>query len=117
MNRTRDRSNLPLPSGEFQILLALVDGPKHGHAIKLDVRDHTDGRIVMGPGKLYGAIKRLLQRDWIEEIAPPGKAAAQHDERRRYYRITRVGRRMARAEADRMHTLLGIAQSKALIKV
>ena len=55
---------------EFQILLALADGAKHGHGIKVDVVDRTQGRIHMGPGTLYGAIKRLLRREWIEEMGP-----------------------------------------------
>ena len=57
-----------LSPAEFQILLALVDGPKHGRGIKLDVRERTDGGVDMGPGTLYGAIKRLLRRGWISEV-------------------------------------------------
>jgi hypothetical protein len=56
----------PIPTAEFRVLLALLDGKKHGHAIKLDIRQRTAGRVDMGPGTLYGAIKRLVGRAWIE---------------------------------------------------
>ena len=103
-----------LPPAEFQILLALADGPKHGHGIKLDVRDRTSGDVVMGPGTLYGAIKRLFARGWIGEVdAPPGETSG--DERRRYYEATPSGLAAARAEADRMATLVGIATAKQLV--
>jgi DNA-binding PadR family transcriptional regulator len=102
-----------LPPAEFQILLALADGPKHGHGIKLDVRDRTDGGINMGPGTLYGAIKRLLRRDWIEDVTESIQQV--EDERLRYYVATATGLEAARAEAFRMSMLLGIAQTKHLI--
>ena len=60
-----------VPPAEFRILLALVDGPKHGHGIRAEVLERTDGRVDLGPGTLYGAIKRLDRRGWIEETAPP----------------------------------------------
>jgi DNA-binding PadR family transcriptional regulator len=101
-----------LPPAEFRVLLALLDGAKHGHGIKLDVRQRTDGRVDMGPGTLYGAIKRLVARGWIEEVgAPTGEEA---DERRRYYAITVRGREVARGEAERMDELVGIAREKEL---
>ena len=102
-----------MPPAEFQILLALADGAKHGHGIKLDVVERTDGRVHMGPGTLYGAIKRLLRREWIEEVtASVGDVA---DERLRYYAATANGLAAAREEAARMASLLGIAQTKRLI--
>jgi DNA-binding PadR family transcriptional regulator len=104
-----------LSPAEFQVLLALVDGPKHGHRIKLDVRDGTDGGIVVGPGTLYGAIKRLLERDWIEEVPAP-RGEASDDERRRYYRATGAGLRVARNEAHRLQALVGMAQAKRLVQ-
>ncbi len=102
-----------LPPAEFQILLALADGPKHGHGIKLDVRDRTEGSVDMGPGTLYGAIKRLLRRDWIEEVTD--SIGHVEDERLRYYAATPDGLRAAREEAGRMATLLGIAEAKRLL--
>ncbi len=103
-----------LPPAEFQILLALADGPKHGHGIKLDVRDRTEGRIDMGPGTLYGAIKRLLRRDWIEEVTDAFEDV--EDDRLRYYAATHDGLRAAREEAGRMAALLGIAEAKQLLE-
>lgn len=103
---------LPVPPAEFRVLLALLDGAKHGHAIKLDIRARTDGRVDMGPGTLYGAIKRLVEREWISEVEAP---ADETDERRRYYALTDVGRRAARAEAGRMSELLGIGRAKGLV--
>jgi DNA-binding PadR family transcriptional regulator len=100
-----------IPPAEFRVLLALLDGTKHGHAIKLDIRERTGGRVDMGPGTLYGAIKRLAARKWIAEVeAPPQES----DERRRYYALTPDGRTAARAEARRLEELLGIGRAKGL---
>lgn len=99
-----------LPPAEFRVLLALIDGPKHGHGIRLDVRDRTDGRVDMGPGTLYGAIKRLVRREWIEEVAaPPG---LEGDGRRRFYTLTGPGRGAVAGETERMRELLAIAAAK-----
>ena len=100
-----------VPPAEFRVLLALLDGTKHGHAIKLDIRERTGGRVDMGPGTLYGAIKRLVVRAWIAEVDPP---EADDDERRRYYTLTPAGRAAAQAEATRMAELLGIGRAKGL---
>lgn len=102
-----------LSPAEFQILLALADGAKHGRGIKLDVRARTRGEVDMGPGTLYGAIKRLLRREWIVEVTDDIDAL--EDERLRYYAATPEGLEAARLEAERMSTLLGIAQAKQLI--
>ncbi len=101
-----------VPPAEFRILLALVDGPKHGHGIRLDVLERTGGRVDLGPGTLYGAIKRLDRRRWIEEIDPP--RGEEGDGRRRFYRLTAEGREAARAEVDRLAELLDIAAAKSL---
>ncbi len=102
-----------MPPAEFQILLALADGAKHGHGIKVDVVERTEGRIHMGPGTLYGAIKRLLRREWIEEVTASFDDL--EDDRLRYYAATPDGLDAAREEAARMAALLGIAQTKRLI--
>ena len=102
-----------LAPAEFHILLALADGTKHGHGIKLDVHDRTDGRINMGPGTLYGAIKRLLRRSWIEEVTE--SVGDNEDDRLRYYAATAAGLSAAREEAGRMAVLLGIAEAKHLL--
>ena len=103
----------PLPTAEFQVLLALADGAKHGHGIKLDVVERTEGGVQMGPGTLYGAIKRLLRREWIEEVT--ASVEDLEDERLRYYAALPDGLAAAREEAARMAALLGIAQAKRLI--
>lgn len=103
----------PSPA-EFHVLLALVDGAKHGHAIKLDVAGRTDGSVVMGPGTLYGAIKRLLRAKWIEEV-PHAADEDGEDGRKRFYAISEAGLVVAREEAQRMTVLLGIASDKALL--
>jgi len=101
-----------VPPAEFRILLALLDGPKHGHGIRLDVRDRTEGRVDLGPGTLYGAIKRLVRRAWIQEIDPP--PGQDGDGRRRFYRLTGEGRGAARSEVARLEELVGIARAKSL---
>ncbi|MGD2071361.1 MAG: helix-turn-helix transcriptional regulator [Gemmatimonadota bacterium] len=108
-----DEPTSPLPPAEFRILLALLDGAKHGHGIKLDVRDRTEGRVEMGPGSLYGAIKRLAGRGWIEEVASP-EPVGERDERRRYYAVTPEGRDAATAELRRMDELMEIAREKGI---
>ena len=105
---------LPLPISEFQILLALADEERHGYAIKREVSARTDGDVELGPGTLYGAIKRMVASGLIEE-SDERPDAALDDERRRYYRITSLGRRVAAAEARRMERLVGIARAKRLL--
>lgn len=100
-----------VPPAEFRILLALVDGPKHGHGIRTDVLERTGGRVDMGPGTLYGAIKRIHRRKWIEEIDPP--RGEEGDGRRRFYRLTPAGQEAARAEVARISELLDIAEAKS----
>lgn len=101
-----------VPPAEFRILLALVDGPKHGHAIRAEVLERTEGRVDLGPGTLYGAIKRLDRRGWIQETAPP--RGEEGDGRRRFYRLTPRGREAARAEVARLSELLETAAAKSL---
>jgi DNA-binding PadR family transcriptional regulator len=104
--------NASLPPAEFRVLLSLVDGAKHGHGIRVDVRMATGGRVDLGPGTLYGAIKRLLRRGWIAEVdAPRGQA---DDGRRRFYQLTADGKAAARAEVARLRELLSIAEAKQL---
>ena len=101
-----------VPPAEFRVLLALLDGPKHGHGIRIEVRERTAGRVDMGPGTLYGAIKRLVGRRWIAEIDPP--PGEDGDGRRRFYRLTEAGRAAAGAEVARLEELVQIARSKSL---
>jgi DNA-binding PadR family transcriptional regulator len=105
---------LPLPVSEFQILLALADEERHGYAIKAEVEERSGGQVRLGPGTLYGSIKRMLASGLIEE-SDERPDAMLDDERRRYYRITPLGRSVASAEAERMATLVAAARRKRLL--
>jgi DNA-binding PadR family transcriptional regulator len=111
----RDASALlPLPVSEFQILLALVDEERHGYGIKGEVALRTDGEVQLGPGTLYGSIKRMVASGLIEE-SDDRPDPALDDERRRYYRVTAFGREVAVAEARRMERLVALARRKRLL--
>jgi DNA-binding PadR family transcriptional regulator len=89
-----------------------VAGAKHGHAIRAEVLERTGGRVDLGPGTLYGAIKRLARRRWIREVdAPRGKEG---DGRRRFYELTELGHEAARVEVTRLTELLVTARAKSL---
>ena len=102
---------LPLTPAVFHILLALADGERHGYAIMRDVAANTGGQIQMGPGTLYGTIKRLLASGLVEE-ADERPDPDVDVERRRYYRITALGRQVLQAESARMATWLDAARAK-----
>lgn len=103
---------LPLAPAFLHILIALGEGERHGYGIMQDVAERTGGRVRMSPGTLYGSIKRMLADGLIEELTT---GAAGADERRRFYRITRFGRKVAAAEADRLTSLLAQARSSGLV--
>jgi len=105
---------LPLPPSEFQILLALADGERHGYAIRAEVVERTGGEVVLGAGTLYGSSKRMLESGLIEESSRR-PARALDDDRRRYYRMTTLGRGVAAAEARRMASLVDGARKKRLL--
>jgi DNA-binding PadR family transcriptional regulator len=105
-------SLLPLAPAFLHILIALGEGERHGYSIMQEVADRTEGKVRMSPGTLYGSIKRMLEEGLIEELTT---GAAGADERRRFYRITRFGRRVALAEADRLTSLLSQARSSGLV--
>lgn len=100
---------LPLPPIVFHMLLSLGEGERHGYALKREVARRTDGRLNPGPGVLYGSINKMLEQGLIEESDERPEAHLD-DERRRYYRITSFGRRVAQAEAVRMRDLVSLAQ-------
>lgn len=105
---------LPLPASDFQILLALGDAERHGYGIKQEVARRTEDEVELGPGTLYGSIKRMLAANLIEESeARPDPEF--DDDRRRYYRITTFGRDVAAAEARRMERLVAQARQKRLL--
>jgi DNA-binding PadR family transcriptional regulator len=105
---------LPLTPAVFHILLALTDGERHGYAIMQEVAESTNRRIHMGPGTLYGTIKRLLEAGWIEE-SDRRPDAKEDDERRRYYCLTGVGQRVVEAEAARYNELARLVKRKRLL--
>jgi DNA-binding PadR family transcriptional regulator len=105
---------LPLTPAIAHILLAVADEPRHGYAIMQEVARLTDGAARMGPGTLYGTIKRLLAARLVED-APGAAGHGDGDERRRYYRITALGRRVLEAETARLALLLGAARAKRVL--
>ena len=107
---------LPLTPAVFHILLVLADGEKHGYAIMQEVETLTDGKIRLGPGTLYGSIKRLLTGGMIEE-SDKRPDPELDDERRRYYRLTDLGQRVVTAEAERLLHLVRQAKLKKLLGV
>ena len=104
---------LPLPAVVFQILVAVADRERHGYAIMQDVAVRTDGKLRLSPGTLYGAIRRMLEQGLIEESETQPDPELD-DERRRYYRITDHGRRIAVAETERLSRLVGQAVASLL---
>jgi DNA-binding PadR family transcriptional regulator len=113
--KTDPNSLLPLTPAVFHVLLALADGERHGYAIMQEVAEHTDGQIKMGPGTLYGTVKRLLEAQLIEE-SDERPDPHLDDDRRRYYRLTGVGEEVVRAEARRYAEIVEIARGKKLIR-
>ena len=105
----------PLPSAAFQILLALAGEDLHGYAIMRQVAEQTGGRIRLGPGTLYSSIRVLLENGLIEEAAAREDADSS-DERRRYYRITTAGRKLAQSEAQRIADVLRVARAKKILR-
>jgi DNA-binding PadR family transcriptional regulator len=105
---------LPLPQAVFHILVALADEDRHGYGIMQDVAARTDRRLKLSPGTLYGSIKRMLEDGLIVEIEERPDPE-EDDERRRYYRITKFGREVARAEADRLAALLRQARAAGFV--
>ena len=101
----------PLSPAVFHILLALADGELHGYAIMQEVERSTDGAVRMGPGTLYGALKKLLRDGWIEETAERPDPNLD-DKRRRYYALTAMGARILNSELDRFRTLLRTARGR-----
>lgn len=104
---------LPLTPVVLNVLLALADGERHGYGIMLEVKERTGGRVRLGPGTLYGAIKRLKEGGVIEESGKrPDPDEAPDDERRRYYRLTGFGGEVLAAEIERLDGLVRAARRK-----
>jgi DNA-binding PadR family transcriptional regulator len=110
---TRPEDLLPLTPAVFHIMLALSDGEKHGYSIMQDVTAISSGHVKMGAGTLYGSIKRMLATGLIEE-SDDRPDPDLDDERRRYYRLTPCGGRVAAAETRRLSALVRFAQARQL---
>jgi DNA-binding PadR family transcriptional regulator len=110
-HRPAPETFLPLTPAISHILLALADRDRHGYAIMQEVERLTDGAARMGPGTLYGTIKRMIASGLLEELDERPDPEID-DERRRYYRATPLGRAVLAAETARMATLLGAARAK-----
>lgn len=104
---------LPLPQATFHILLALAEEPRHGYAILQDVESRTRGAVKLGAGTLYRSIHRMLEDGLVEEMRTR-PSPEEDDERRRYYRITRLGGIVVRAEVRRLSELVKIARAAGL---
>lgn len=107
-------SFLPLKPAAFHILLALADAERHGYGIMQEVLSRTDGRVKLGPGTLYTTIKRLLADGLIAESEERPDPALD-DERRRYYSLTELGRRVITLDAQRLADLVNMASAKKLL--
>ncbi|WP_164928838.1 PadR family transcriptional regulator [Gloeobacter violaceus] len=100
---------IPLTPAVFHILLAVAECDRHGYGVMRAVEEYSGGKLKLGPGILYGSLKQLLASGWIEEVAGPG------GERRRYYRLSEFGKRVAAAEAQRLSNLLMVARANQLL--
>jgi DNA-binding PadR family transcriptional regulator len=108
-------SFLPLTAVVFEILLALSSGELHGYDIMREVEHRSGGSVVLHAGTLYRALARLLRARLVEEIAQR-RDPRMDDERRRYYRLTTLGREVAVAEARRLASQVNAARSRRLLK-
>src|ERR1035438_5141885 len=113
MNKTPPQNLLPLTPPVFHILLALADQERHGYGIMQDVARQTGDALQLGPGTLYGCLKRMLAARLVEE-SDERPDPALDDQRRRYYRMTSLGHRVVREEAQRLAGALVAARSKRL---
>jgi DNA-binding PadR family transcriptional regulator len=102
---------LPLTPTVFHVLVSLASEARHGYAIAREVEELTDGRVVMGPGTLYGSLQRMTDGGLIEETENPGDEGL-HADRRRYYRMTALGEAALRAESQRLSRSLAVVQER-----
>ena len=114
-NARNPEALLPLTPAVFHILLALADGERHGYSIMQEIAAHTDGKLRIGPTTLYRSIKHMLADGLIAE-ADERPDPTLDDERRRYYRLTDFGRRVAAAEVQRLEQALAVAHSRPLLR-
>jgi DNA-binding PadR family transcriptional regulator len=112
MKRTTGPANfLPLKPHWFHVMLSLADQEQHGYGIMQEVLDRTDGKVRLWPATLYGTLKRLIDEELIEE-SEQRPAEELDDARRRYYRLTKLGRRVLAAEGERLEDLVRVMRAK-----
>ncbi len=109
------RKRLPLSPAAFSILLVLKGGEKHGYAILKEVSEQSDGAVKLLPGTLYNLLKRMLEDGWIEEL-DERPDPEMDDERRRYYRLSGLGEKVANLEAERLAGLVRTARMHGLLR-
>jgi DNA-binding PadR family transcriptional regulator len=114
MHDAKTDAMLPLPAAVFHILIALADRDRHGYSIMQDVAARTAGKVQLSPGTLYSSIRRMLEQGLIEELAESPDPSST-DERRRYYRLTGFGKRVAAAEVERLSALVQQARATGLV--
>ena len=112
-HRVSPDSLLPLKPAWFHILLALRQGAQHGYAIRAAVEERSDGAVKLWPATLYGSIRELSEAGAIEPL--DGVDDPDEDQRRRYYRLTRFGTEVLRAEADRLQALVDAAREASVV--
>lgn len=111
----------PLPSAAFHILLSLAGEDLHGYGIMRRVAEQTANRMRLGPGTLYSSIQTLLENQLIEEVDDPSGPASESASpaalrRRRHYRLTSAGRKLARSEAERLAETLRVARARKILR-
>jgi DNA-binding PadR family transcriptional regulator len=117
MTETDPQAFLPLKPHWFHIMLTLAGGEQHGYGIMQEVLNSTTGKVRLWPATLYGSIKRLIEADLIEE-SDERPAPELDDARRRYYRLTSLGRRVLDAECERLQELvrtIRVKQSQSMV--
>src|SRR5688500_1704161 len=114
MGSMKPESLLPLPPATYHILLAVADEDRHGYAIIGDIESRTVVKLRFSDGRLYCSIQRMVEQDFIVETAERPDPEFD-DERRRYYRITPFGRRVAKAESQRFASLVDQARALGLM--
>jgi DNA-binding PadR family transcriptional regulator len=114
VTKKKIESFLPLTPAVFHVLLSLADGEKHGYVISKEIARRTDNEVRLSAGTLYGIIKRLLEDGFIEE-SDDRPDFSLDDQRRRYYRLTKLGCALAEAEAERMERVLAMARATRVL--
>ena len=114
MKKTDPQEFIPLKTQWFHIMLSLAGGEQHGYAIMQEVLTRTEGKVRLWPATLYGTIKRLIEAELIEE-SDERPAPELDDARRRYYRLTPLGKRALSAECERLQELVRIIQKQVMV--